>query len=58
MKGSSIVPEAVIKDIEGVNKYELRKIAEKFSVTAENIISNDIKSETKWINYVNQLLGE
>ena len=58
MKGSSIVPEAVIKDIEEVNQYKLRKISEKFSDTAEEIILNDIKSEMKWVESINQLLGE
>lgn len=58
MKGSCIVPEEIIADIEEVNKYELRKIAEKFSATAENIIIDDIKSETKWVKDVSRLLGE
>jgi len=58
LKGYGILSEATVKDIEEVNKYELRKIAEKFSVTAEEIISNDIKSETKWVENINQLLGE
>ncbi len=58
MKGSSIVPEVIIEDIEKVNQYELRKISEKFSDTAEEIILNDIKSEMKWIENINQLLGE
>lgn len=58
LKGSSIVPEAVIKDIEAVNKYELIKIAEQFAVTAEELILNDMKLKTKWVKNMSHLLGE
>ena len=58
MNGSDIVPEDVIKDIEEVNQYELREIANKFSVTVKEMIFDDIKLDKKWADNINQLVGE
>ena len=58
MKGSQVVPIEVIKDLERVNRYELREICNRFSNTVEAIISEDIKASMEWVRGIKSLLGE
>lgn len=58
LNGPSIVPTEYITDIEHVNQYPLREIGQRFSITAEQIIRQDICHEEQWIEQMSRQLGE
>ncbi len=58
LNGPSIVPTEYITDIEHVNQYPLREIGQRFAITAEQIIRQDICHEEQWIEQMSRQLGE